>query len=146
MVEFIQDNEWGNARRPDSDLTYNQQFAEQLRAAGWRVRVLDQGRAPDYALRYNLAMELLGEQDPRQLRIRFNKVNCKDVLTAMSLAPVKQSSRGLIEKDKSSERKVTVPGQEATHFTDNVDLHFVSIDKHVARAQGSGHGLLLVSA
>ena len=146
VVELIQDNEWGSSRRPDSDLTYNEQLIEELRAAGWRVRVLDQGRAPDYAVRYKLGMDLLGEQDARQLRIRFNKNNCKDVLTAMSLAPVRQGSRGQIEKDKSSEKKKTVPGQEATHFTDNVDLHFVSIDKHVARSVGSGQALLLVSA
>ncbi|WP_201980363.1 hypothetical protein [Hymenobacter rubidus] len=146
VFEFIQDNEWGNARRPDSSLTYNQQFAERLKAAGWRVRVFDQGRVPDYGERYRLAYELLGETDERQLRIRFNKVNCKDPLTAMSLAPVKQGTRGEIQKDKSSERKLTLPGQEATHFTDIIDLHFLSIDKHVARSTGQGGGLLLVSA
>jgi hypothetical protein len=144
--EFIKDNEWGNSRRPDSSLTYNEQFAQRLRLAGWRVRYLDQGRVPDYAIRYNLAMEILGEEDARQLRVRFNKNNCKDVLTAMSLAPVKQGSKGEIQKDKSSEKKLTVPGQEATHFTDTVDLHLLSIDKHVARSTPSGHGLLIVSA
>lgn len=146
VFEFIQDNEWGNARRPDSALTYNQQFAERLREAGWRVRVFDQGRVPDYGERYRLAYELLGETDQRQLRIRFNKVNCRDVLTAMSLAPVKSGSRGEIQKDKSSERKLTLPGQEATHFTDTVDLHLLSIDKHVARTSGNlTDGLLIVS-
>jgi len=144
--EFIKDNEWGNARRPDNPLSYNEQFAERLRQAGWRVRFLDQGRVPDYAVRYNIALEILGEEDERQLRVRFNKLNCKDVLTAMSLAPVKQGNRGEILKDKSSEKKLTVPGQEATHFTDTVDLHFVSIDKHVAKTQGNAHGLLIVSA
>lgn len=143
---FIEDTEWGNARKPDADLTYNQQFAERLKSHGWRVRHFNQGRVPSYAHRYHLAHELLGEEDERQLRIRFNKVNCKDVLTAMSLAPVRQDSRGAIAKDKSSEKKLTVPGQEATHFTDTVDLHFLSIDKHVARAIGSGHGLLLVTS
>jgi hypothetical protein len=146
VFEFIQDNEWGNARRPDSSLTYNQQFAERLREAGWRVKVFDQGRVPDYGERYRLAYELLGETDERQLRIRFNKINCKDPLTAMSLAPVRQGSKGQIEKDKSSERKITLPGQEATHFTDTVDLHFLSIDKHVARTSGNlTNGLLIVS-
>ena len=143
---FIEDSEWGNARKPDADLTYNQQFAERLRSNGWKVRHFNQGRVPSYAHRYHLAHELLGEEDPRQLVIRFNKINCKDVLTAMSLAPVKQDSRGEIAKDKSSEKKVTVPGQEATHFTDTVDLHFLSIDKHVARATPNSHGLIIVQA
>jgi hypothetical protein len=143
---FIEDTEWGNARKPDADLTYNQQFAERLRSHGWKVRHFNQGRVPSYAHRYHLAHELLGEEDERQLMIRFNKLNCKDVLTAMSLAPVKQDSRGEIAKDKSSEKKLTVPGQEATHFTDTVDLHFLSIDKHMARATPNGHGLIIISA
>ena len=142
---FIEDSEWGNARKPDADLTYNQQFAARLKANGWRVRHFNLGRVPSYQRRYHLAHELLGEEDARQLRIRFNKVNCKDVLTALSLAPIKQDSRGEIAKDKSSERKLTLPGQEATHFTDTVDLHFLSIDQHVGRTQVNPHGLLLVT-
>lgn len=146
VVELIQDNEWGNRRAPDARLTYNEQLIEELRAAGWRVRVIDQGRAPDYAVRYKLAMDLLGEADSRQLRIRFNKVNCRDVLTALSMAPLRIGSKGQTEKDKRSEQRKTTPAQEATHFTDNVDLHFVSIDKYVAKVAGSGQGLLIVSA
>jgi hypothetical protein len=145
-VELIQDNEWGNKRSPDSKLTYNEQLIEELRAAGWRVRIIDQGRAPDYDVRYKLAMDLLGEEDARQLRIRFNKVACKDVLTALSMAPIRIGSKGQTEKDKRSEQRKTTPAQEATHFTDNVDLHFVSIDKYVAKVAGSSHGLLIVSA
>lgn len=145
VVEFLQDNEYGNKRAPDSKLTYNEQLIEELRKAGWRVRVIEQGRAADHAVRYKLAMDILGEEDARQLRARFNKSNCKDVLTAMSLAPVRQGSRGQIEKDKTSEKRKG-PQQEATHFTDNVDLHFAAIDKHVAKVAGSGHGLLIVSA
>jgi hypothetical protein len=146
VFEFIKDNEWGNQRAPNSNLTYNEQFAERLREAGWRVRFLDQGRVPDYGERYRLAYELLEEKNPRQLRIRFNKIGCKDVLTAMSLAPIKLNTKGQTEKDKSSERKLTVPGQEATHFTDTVDLHFLSINKHASLAQPTAGGLLIVSA
>jgi hypothetical protein len=145
VFEFIKDNEWGNQRAPNSNLTYNEQFAERLREAGWRVRFLDQGRVPDYAERYRLAYELLEEKNPRQLRIRFNKVGCKDVLTAMSMAPIRIGSKGQTEKDKTSEKKLTVPGQEATHFTDTVDLHFVSINKHATLAMPNAGGLLIVS-
>jgi hypothetical protein len=145
VVEFLQDNEYGNRRAPDSKLTYNEQLIEELRKAGWRVRVIEQGRAADYAVRYKLAMDILGEEDSRQLVVRFNKHHCKDVLTAMSLAPVRQGSRGQIEKDKTSEKRKGKQ-EEATHFTDNVDLHLAAIDKHVAKVAGSAHGLLIVSA
>ncbi|WP_210519907.1 hypothetical protein [Hymenobacter terricola] len=143
---FIEDTEWGNARKPDADLTYNQQFAGRLGTHGWRVRHFNQGRIPSYQRRYQVAHELLGEEDPRQLKIRFNKVQCKDVLTALSLAPIRQDSRGEIAKDKSSEKKLTIPGQEATHFTDTVDLHFISIDQHVGRSQVNPHGLIMVTS
>jgi hypothetical protein len=146
VFDFIKDNEWGNQRSPNSNLTYNEQFSERLREGGWRVRMFDQGRVPDYAERYRIAYELLGEKDARQLRIRFNKVGCKDVLTAMSMAPIRLGSKGQTEKDKTSERKLTVPGQEATHFTDTVDLHFLSINKHASLAQPNAGGLLIVSA
>src|SRR5690606_16995537 len=56
---FIQDSEWGNARRPDSDMTYNEQFAQRLRNAGWDVRIVNMGRVPVHQTRYHLAHELL---------------------------------------------------------------------------------------
>ncbi|TPE43329.1 hypothetical protein [Pontibacter mangrovi] len=143
---FIQDSEWGNARRPDSDMTYNEQFAERLRKAGWSVKIVNMGRVPPHQTRYHLAHEFLGEKDSRLPAIRFNKYNCKDILTAMSLAPVKQGRDGQIMKDKSSEKKLTVPGQEATHFTDTVDLHFLSIDKHILHIQPDFSDFMLISA
>jgi hypothetical protein len=143
---FIQDSEWGNARRPDSDMTYNEQFAERLRKARWTVQIVNMGRVPPHQTRYHLAHEFLGEKDERLPVIRFNKDNCKDVLTAMSLAPVKQGRDGQIMKDKSSEKKLTVPGQEATHFTDTVDLHFLSIDKHIINIQPDFSDFILLSA
>jgi hypothetical protein len=110
------------------------------------VRHFNQGCVPSYSHSYHLAHELLGEEDERQLVIRCNRINCKDVLTAMSPVPVKQDSRGKIAKAKSSEKKLTVLGQEATHFTDTVDLHFLSINKYVARTTPHAGGLLIVSA
>ena len=49
-------------------------------------------------------------------------------------------------KDKSSEKKLTIPGQQATHFTDTDDLHFMSIDQHVGRSQVNPHGLIMVTS
>lgn len=77
--------------------------------------------------------------------MRFNLVSCKDVLTALANTPSRLGSKGQTEKDKSSEKK-TAPGQEATHFTDTIDLHLLSINKHASLATGQAHGLLMVSA
>lgn len=143
---FIEDSEWGNARKPDADLTYNEQFIERLKKYRWKVTRLNLGRVPSYQSRYHLAHEMLGGKNPHLPDVSFNKVNCRDVLTAMSNTPVKQGSKGEIVKDKSSEKKLTVPGQEATHFTDTVDLHFLSIDKHVIRRQADFSSLMIMSS
>ena len=81
-----------------------------------------------------LAHELLGEENPNLLRIRSNKVNCKDILTAMMLAPISQRSKGRIIKVKASEKKASFPAEHATHFTDNVGLHLAIYGTDVLNA------------
>jgi hypothetical protein len=130
-VHFIPDNEYGNRRQPNAKLTFNEEFIEKLMEKGWRVILVDLGRTPSYETRYHLAHAYLGEQDARLLKIRFNRHNCKDLLTAMTQAPLKQDSKGNWEKDKSSERRASTPAEEATHFTDTVDNHLLSIDKYI---------------
>ncbi|MBC6698879.1 hypothetical protein [Hymenobacter sp. BT190] len=125
-VEFLSDEEYGNARRPDSAYTLNEQFMRGLRQRGWRVRPYGLPRIPGHPTRYQLAQTLLSERDPKLLRMRFNKVNTKDVVQAMLLAPVSQDSKGRILKVKASERNKNFPAHHATHFTDNVDLHMLS--------------------
>ncbi len=143
-IQFIEDAEWGNARKPDSPLTLNQQFLELLKKEGWRITRFNLGRVPGYPARYQLAHHLLSEADPRSPRLRFNKVNCKEIITAMLLTPVKQDTKGSIAKDKSSERKDSFPAEHATHFTDTVDLHLLSIDQHVVQLRPDWSSVLVV--
>lgn len=132
LVYFIQDNEWGNRRLPNSSTTFNQEFTDKLKGKGWRVRTIDLGRVPEYGVRYHVAQDFLKVRNRLQHLplIQFNRHNCKDVLTAMSLAPLKQDHKGNMVKDKSSERRISTPAEEATHFTDNFDLHLQSIGRH----------------
>lgn len=143
-VQFIEDAEWGNARRPDSPLTLNEQFIQLVRREGWRVTRFNLGRTPGYPARYQLAHHLLSEADPRAPRLRFNKVNCKELVTAMLLTPVRQDRKGSIEKDKSSERRESMPAEHATHFTDTFDLHLLSIDQHVVNLRPDFSSVLIV--
>ncbi|WP_400194055.1 hypothetical protein [Hymenobacter sp. B81] len=143
-VEFLSDEEYGNARRPDSQYTLNEQFMRGLRARKWRVRPMGLGRIPGHPTRYQLAQALLAERDDRLLRLRFNKVNCKDVVQAMLLAPVSQDAKGRITKVKSSERKDSFPAEHATHFTDNVDLHMLSCGTDVINATPDFSNLIVV--
>jgi hypothetical protein len=86
-----------------------QQYPERLHSIGWKVHHFNECCVLSYAHRYHLAHELLGEEDERQLVIRFNKVNCKNVVTAMLLAPVGRDSKGRIVKIKKSEGKKSFP-------------------------------------
>lgn len=142
-IELLPDTERGDARREDSKYTLNQSLINAFNKKGWRVRRMNIGRAPDHGTRYLLAQKLLGERDPKLTRIRFNKVNCKNAVTAMLLAPVGQDSKGNIRKIKKSEGKKSFPQEHATHFTDNVDMHLLSVGTDVVNA-GVDFGMLTV--
>ena len=134
-VEFLADEEAGDARRPDSEFTLNEAFMRAFLKRGWRIQRFGLGRIPGHPTRYLLAQDLLAEKDPNYLRQRFNKEGCKDGITAMLLAPVEQDSKGRIRKVKSSERKESFPAEHATHYTDNIDLHFLSCGTDIINAQ-----------
>ena len=134
-IEFLADEEYGDAYRHNSELTLNKTLMAAFRKRGWRIQRYGLGRIPGHPTCYALAQELLGEENPNLLRIRFNKVNCKDVLTAMLLAPVSQDSKGRIIKVKASEKKTSFLAEHATHFTDNVDLHLLCCGTTVINAQ-----------
>jgi len=134
-VEFLADEEAGDARRPDSEFTLNEAFMRAFSKRGWRIQRFGLGRIPGHPTRYLLAQDLLGEKDPKLLRQRFNKERCKDGITAMLLAPVAQDSKGRITKVKASERKESFPAEHATHYTDNIDLHFLSCGTDIVNAQ-----------
>jgi hypothetical protein len=123
-----------------------QQYPERLHSIGWKVHHFNECCVLSYAHRYHLAHELLGEEDERQLVIRFNKVNCKNVVTAMLLAPVGRDSKGRIVKIKKSEGKMSFPQEHATHFTDNVDMHLLSVGTDVVNSGVDFSQLLIVSS
>lgn len=145
VIHFLADEEHGDARRPDSEFTLNEALMRAFQKRGWRIERFSMGRIPGHATRYLLAQDLLGEQNPKLLRPRFNKDGCKDVVTAMLLAPVSQDSKGRITKVKKSESKASFPAEHATHFTDNVDLHLLSIGTDVVNAAPDFSQLIIVS-
>jgi hypothetical protein len=143
-IVFIEDAEYGNSRNPNSPETYNQEFIRLLREANWKVEVKKLGRVPSYQTRYLLAHELLAELDPAQPRIRFNKHHCKDLLLAMQMAEIKEGSKG-IEKNKDPEKLASVPAQEATHYTDTLDLHLLSIDDTLIKPSTDFSNFIMLS-
>lgn len=116
----------GNNRQANAKLTYFEQFAEKLRARGWRVirkRVGD----IEHLARHRFITNLHNEQDTRLPRIRHN-ARCNDLRIAMESAPMKDD-----QKDKSSERNDSIKPEHATHYTDAYDYflyhHLVQREK-----------------
>lgn len=143
-IEFLADEEYGDARRPDSEFSLNEQLMRTFQKRGWRIRRFGLGRMPGHATRYLLAQTLLAERDDKLLRIRFNKLNTRDVVQAMLLAPVSQDRKGRIEKVKKSEKQKGFPAEHATHYTDNVDLHLLSCGTDVVNVSPDFSSLLVV--
>lgn len=135
-IVFIQDNEYGNRKGPNSKISYNEGFTKRLRNADWKVKILDLGRIPDHEFRYKLWHDILKEDPKANLpHFTFNLVNTSNLLLSMKMAPVTQR-RGRIHKDKSSENNKNKNQVAATHFSDTADLHAVSAKKYLMTKGG----------
>ncbi|BDD13133.1 hypothetical protein FUAX_55650 (plasmid) [Fulvitalea axinellae] len=135
-IRFIKDVAYGNRRQPNSTLTFNQQFVKILRANGWQVTEIDLGVPKADPLRYLLWQIILSENERSKWRFRINLDNCKHTFYSMSNTPVIDGKNG-IEKDKSSEKSKVIPQEDASHFSDVVDQHVLSIAKDLLNGQAS---------
>ncbi|MEH0154021.1 hypothetical protein V6R21_07715 [Limibacter armeniacum] len=126
-IIFIIDNEYGNRKGPNSNISYNDAFMQRLQKQGWNVIQYDLGRVPDHQDRYLLWYNLLKEEKKELPLVRFNLLNCSELLFSMKQAPVKQVM-GKIKKDKSSE-KSTGDQVKATHLSDAADLHAIHLKR-----------------
>ena len=117
---------WGKTfKDPDNKKTYNETFESELSAGGWEVTSEKIGKIPSHTKRYLEWQKVLSELDSRYPVFRFNRINCKWTLLAMSQAKTRDGMKGEIKKDKSDERKDHVDQRGTTHFTDTVDMHMV---------------------
>jgi hypothetical protein len=121
----------GNNRQPNSKLTYAQQFKQILSKRGWTVHLKTKGNTnPEHQRKFLLISRLFDERLRSHPTIRINLNNCRELVIAMELAPVKDE-RGRISKDKASERKDSQPQEFATHGTDAFDSLIYGEYKHL---------------
>lgn len=106
----------GNNKVGNAKLTNFEQFAEILRANGWRVIRKKTGDV-EHMERHRLINKLHREDDPKLPRIRHNAANCKDLRIALECAGITADAK----KDKGSEADPTIEPQHATHYTDAYD-------------------------
>jgi hypothetical protein len=105
----------------------------EMRKAGWDIETKYIGRAPEHRVKHLLWFVALSETDERFPKIRFNRENDKEGILSMQLAGMKQGNKG-IQKDKSSEKKKTIPREQATDLSDAADLLLVGRYGHLLNA------------
>lgn len=111
------------ARDASSDISYADEFMQELKKHGWIVRAEYIGKTATYLTRHRLA-ELLFTFDKRVDRFGYNRNNCEDWEIAMQSAETKQTTNGF-EKSKASEKDPNTPPEHATHITDAFDTLMV---------------------
>jgi hypothetical protein len=100
-------------------LTHVQNTILYFKKHGWSVVPKYIGAAPEHMLKYELWQQLLKEDSA--IKIFFNKDNFKDALVSMTMAEIKEGEKGF-KKDKSVERRSSVPRERATDLSDAADL------------------------
>ena len=113
---------FGDHKR-NTERTMNEEFRDILRARGWKITVKKHyGHEPPHDAVWKMVNNCLREVNPAKYPIfRFNSVRCKNTIISMKNTRVKETDRGGLKKDKSSERLNSgVRPEHATHFGDSI--------------------------
>lgn len=114
-----------NKIQKNSKTTYAEDIRLLLEKKGWGVEMA-QSQFIDYIphnTKYNIWKKVLYEGEDRDKRFpkfRFNRTNAERTSTSMGMAP-QIDKEGVIQKDKSAERRKSVDPVKATHLSDTVD-------------------------
>jgi hypothetical protein len=106
------------------NLTYVMDIKQKLEALGWAV-ILEQKKISyvPHNIKYNIWKKLLYEGADRDRAypiFRYNRINAERTALSMGNAPLKED-RGVIKKDKSSEKNKKISQEKATHLSDAMD-------------------------
>lgn len=112
-------NNTANAENASTGKTFAQEYMEIFQNAGWNVIEVYLGNAWSNMTTYNVCASLF-KNDGTYPRISFNRTRCKNLITSIELAPVRQTEHGF-KKDKRSEAQAMIPQEEATHFSEAFD-------------------------
>jgi hypothetical protein len=82
-----------------------------LETFGWTVHLMSIGKGSIYYWQHYLLLNiLLGEKEKRTPRIRIDQNECEELISSIYMSPLKKTE-GVIELDKSSERKLDLHDQ-----------------------------------
>ena len=73
--------------------------------------------------KYHVISKVMKEDDPQLYKVRINKNNNRDLIISMEHAEAIEDRKGVIRKDKRSEKRMgTLPREHATDLSDAFDL------------------------
>jgi hypothetical protein len=107
------------------DNTYLAEWCSNLEKAGWEVRTHYIGQAWPHKEKWLLWDAVLREREPDYPKVRFNRGNAAQLLTAMNLTGYRSTRRGF-EKDKRPEQDPNYDQAEAPHLTDAADTLLIA--------------------
>lgn len=121
---FYYDNT-GNNSQANSTLTLAEQAKAIFEANGWNVFLKTKGGANvSHELKYYLWNLSLIAAEAKFPFVLINKGNCEELKYSMEYAPTIEDSKGKIKKDKSSERRKSIPDEYSTDLSDAADVVF----------------------
>lgn len=128
-----------NARRPDSNISYAEEFRRDIlrNDSAWRVTLKSVGwpNVPHQDRRL-LWLNILDDKNTRYPSFRMNEPNCSELKSSMQLAPTKVVD-GVVKKDKRSERKrLELLPTQSTNPSDALD--YLMWGKYSSRLPKSG--------
>lgn len=107
----------------DND-TYILDIKKKLESLGWTVRILQKKKSYiPHNIKFNIWKKVLYEAPDRESQypiFRYNRVNAERTALSMGNAPQKDD-RGVMKKDKTSEKDKKTPPEKATHLSDTID-------------------------
>jgi len=81
------------------------QTDEYGKPTGWHVILESRNqRNVTHQEEFDLCVEMMGETNRNLPKLLIDKHNCREVKSSLEKAPLKRNSKGMIEKDKSSEK------------------------------------------
>ena len=114
-------------------MSYVEQAVKVLRSKGWEVIVKDIPGNVTHKTKHLLWNLILSEQRANMPLFRANYQNARYAINSMVNTPAKDVD-GKLTKDKSSERNMSLPQEDATHYGDAQDIIiYGKFGRHVAK-------------
>ena len=136
---FLWYDNTGNVKTGITKQTRAQLARKQLTQLGWNVHLMTLGGSNiDHEIKYVLWQIILKEDQMRFPRFRVNHSNAREAWISMSNAKYKQNERGVIQKDKSEEKKNNPKNRPyATDLSDAQDAVMLGMYRHLLKDHGA---------